>query len=53
MSSLRAGGDNLVILVANLEPDDFYEPDDAHEYPPGPPPGVVYEAITVDVTGES
>lgn len=52
VSSLRAGGDNLVILVVNLAPDDSYEPDDACKHPPGPPPGVAYEPITVNATDE-
>lgn len=50
--SLRAGGDNLVILVANLASDDFYEPDEPYQHPPGPPPNVVYEPISSIGTGE-
>lgn len=49
---VRAGGDNLVILVANVAPDDYYEPDEPYKHPPGPPPNVVYEPISSVGTGE-
>ena len=51
--SLRSKGDNLAILVANLAPGDFYEPDESYDYPPGPPVGVSYQPLTPVETGAS
>jgi len=41
-----------VILVANLASDDFYEPDEPYQHPPGPPPNVVYEPVSSIGTSE-
>ena len=51
--SLRSDGDNLAILVANLAPGDFFEPDESYDYPPGPPIGVSYQPLTPVETGVS
>ena len=44
--SVRSSGDNLTMFVSNLAADDFYEPEDSYDYPPGPPSDVTYPPLT-------
>ena len=47
--SLRAAGDNLVIYVAQIEPDDHVNASSPHfVHPPGPPVGLTWPPFTLN-----
>ncbi len=49
----RSPEEMRAVLVANLAPGDFFEPDESYDYPPGPPIGVSYQPLTPVETGVS